>query len=139
MIICHDNEYKEAAEFYAEKLGIPNDTIIAVGLYTGMGVAGYCEYNEEEAIPYFLISLDPHGEGEDNPLSTLAHEMVHVRQYVTGDLVDGYSAQCRWKGKEYEMPDIFSDDYYFTPWEVEAFGLQVGLYQLYRAQKERGI
>ena len=139
MIICGDSKYKEAAEFYAEKLGIPDDAIIAIGLYTGMDLAGYCEYNEEEALPYCLIGIDiTEEEGQDPPMSTLAHEMVHARQYVSGDLVDGSSAQCRWKGKDYEMPETSSDDYYFTPWEIESYGLQVGLYRLYCA-KERGI
>jgi hypothetical protein len=132
MIICGDSKYKEAAEFYAEKLGIPDEAIIAIGLYTGMELAGYCEYHDYELVPYCLIGIDTtEEEGQDHPLSTLAHEMVHARQYVTGDLVDVSSTQCRWKGNEHAMPEVSSDDYYFTPWEIEAYGTMVGLYKIY--------
>lgn len=134
MIICGDSKYKEAAEFYAEKLGIPDETIVAIGLYTDMDVAGYCEFNEEEALPYCLIAIDTtEEEGQDPPLSILAHEMVHVRQYITGDLVD-QGSYCKWKGTKYESAAVDTEEYYFSPWEVEAYGLQVGLYRLYCAK-----
>lgn len=132
MIICDNDDYKEAAEFYAEKLGIPDTTIIAIGLYPQMEVAGYCQYNTEEVIPYFIVGIETEAEeeGEDDPIAVLAHEMVHVKQYVTGELVD-HGTHCSWKGKNYEEYEANSDDYFFSPWEVEAYGMQVGLYRLY--------
>lgn len=139
MIICTNEDFKEAAEFYAEKLNLPEDTIIAIGLYNELEVevAGYCQYNTEEVIPYFIIGIETEvNEGEDDPLSVLAHEMVHVKQYVTGDLVD-HGTHCSWKGKSYEAYEADSNDYYFSPWEVEAFGMQVGLYRLYCRSMEQ--
>ena len=132
MIICANEEYKGAAEFYAEKLGIPEDTIIAIGIYPQMPVAGYCEFHEEEAVPYFLIGIEenPEDEGAEDPISVLAHEMVHVKQYVNGELID-YGQHCSWKGVDYREVEADTEDYYFSPWEVEAFGIQVGLYRLY--------
>lgn len=135
MIICGDSKYKEAAEFYAEKLGIPDETIIAIGLYTGMEIAGYCEYHDDEALPYFLIGIDTEEQGEDDPLSTLAHEIVHVRQYVTEELVDKNS-YCLWKGKRYEAVEVDTEDYYTSPWEIDAYGRQVGLYKMYLRYQE---
>lgn len=131
MIICDNEEYKEAAEFYADKLGIPDTTIIALGLYTNMPVAGYCEFHDEEALPYFMVGVDPEEEeGCDHPLAVLAHEMVHVKQYVTGELVDK-GKYCLWKGKKFEEYEANSEEYFFSPWEVEAYGMQVGLYRMY--------
>lgn len=131
MIICGSEEFKEAAEFYANKLGIPEDTIIAVGLYPDLPVSGYCEFHDEEVIPYYLIGIESEpDEAEEDPIAILAHEMVHVKQYVNGDLVD-HGKYCSWKGQKYEEYEANSEDYFFSPWEVEAYGMQVGLYRMY--------
>lgn len=130
MIICDHNEYKAAAEFYAKKLSIPDDTIIAIGLYETLPISGYCEFHEEEVLPYFLIGLDIGDDLCDDPLAVLAHEMVHVQQYVTGDLVD-HNSYCMWKGVRYEDAADDSEEYFFSPWEVMAYGMQVGLTRLY--------
>lgn len=130
MIICTDDVYKEAAEFYAEKLNIPENTIIAIGLYPQLEVAGYCEYRTEEVLPYFIVGLETNEEADEDPLTVLAHEMVHVKQYVTGELVD-HGKYCSWKGDKYEEFEADSEQYFFSPWEVEAFGMQVGLYRMY--------
>lgn len=132
MIICDNEEFKEAAEFYATKLGIPDETIIAIGLYPEMPVAGYCEYHNDDVYPYFIVGIEDNDEdsGEEDPLAILAHEMVHVKQYSRGELVDhGY--YCSWHGKKYEEAELSSEEYFFSPWEVEAFGMQVGLYRMY--------
>lgn len=130
-IMCEDDEYVDAAQFYAEKLNIPEGTIIAIGLYPELDVAGYCVLRESNDIPYYMIGIDPTPEEtEESPLSVLAHEMVHVKQYVSGELIDKGS-HCIWKGKKFEQFEPASDDYFFSPWEVEAFGMQVGLYRLY--------
>ena len=55
---------------------------------------------------------------------TVAHEMVHVRQYVVGDLVDCTDGTTLWKGVVYETGEIGSDSYYLSPWEIEARGMQ---------------
>lgn len=130
-IICEDDDYVEAAQFYAEKLGIPSETIIAISLYEGLDVAGYCVRKDENEIPYYIIGLDGSPqEGEDEALAVLAHEMVHVKQYSTGELVDK-GKYCLWKGTKFDEFEPNSEEYFFSPWEVEAFGMQVGLYRMY--------
>jgi len=49
-------------------------------------------------------------------LTTLAHEMVHVKQFARGELSPTFS---RWKKLEREF-----DDYWEQPWENEARRLQ---------------
>jgi hypothetical protein len=75
---------------------------------------------------------------------SLAHEMVHVKQYAKNELdgIFGKNNTHVWTGPDFKIPseiypkkDIFSrfhldkneNDYYFQPWEIEAYGLEVGL------------
>jgi len=72
---------------------------------------------EKGVITIFL----PKGKDPLTILSFLAHEIVHVRQYLTGDLEEmGDGTSMRWKG------NLFLDfetnyEYNLLPWEVEAF------------------
>lgn len=50
-------------------------------------------------------------------LITLAHEMVHAKQYALGQLKIGKRGYI-WLGKEYKTT------YYESPWELQAFGLE---------------
>ena len=131
IIMCENTDYIEAAKFYAEKLKLPDDTLVGIKLYDGLNVAGYCEQHDDEVIPYYIVGLDiSEQEDEEDPFSVLAHEMVHVKQYVSGALVD-HGKYCSWHGKKYEEFEADSEDYFFSPWEVEAYGMQVGLYRMY--------
>ena len=72
--------------------------------------------------------------GRNELLKALAHEMVHVKQYATGELFQ-YSiggAGHRYQGKKYSA----NMEYYDCPWEIEAYGREVGLYRLYLQQKQ---
>ena len=47
---------------------------------------------------------------------TLAHEMVHVKQYARGQVTHSKNRKARyWMGKKVK------EDYYNQPWEIEAF------------------
>ena len=61
-----------------------------------------------------------------NILINLAHEMVHVKQWVKGEMYE-YSEpnMVRFMKTKYDMSDL---DYYDYPWEIEAFGRQLGLF-----------
>ena len=60
-------------------------------------------------------------------LSTVAHEMVHVKQYARGELKDFSRTikMCKWKGKTIDLDSL---DYYDHPWEIEAHGRERGLF-----------
>lgn len=54
-------------------------------------------------------------------MMTLAHEIVHLKQYAMGELDENMNV---WKGKR-----IPSDmDYWDAPWEIEAHGREYGLW-----------
>lgn len=59
----------------------------------------------------------------------LGHELVHVKQYLTGTLVDRGPGEERgthkylWRGKEVVLGNTM-DEYYLSPWELEARALE---------------
>ena len=74
----------------------------------------------------FTIRLDA-----DMPLADtlriLAHEMVHVKQYAKGEMMEYMAAPdlVKWQGKKTDFAEI---DYWDYPWEIEAYGRELGLY-----------
>ena len=58
-------------------------------------------------------------------LETVAHEMVHVKQFARGELYQSsMTAKHRWKGN-WERGE---KHYYDLPWEIEAHGRECGLF-----------
>lgn len=64
-------------------------------------------------------------------ISTLAHEMVHVKQFVKNELIDLPSTDYNvsvFKNKKYNLNRV---GYYDQPWEIEAYGRERGLTREY--------
>lgn len=66
-------------------------------------------------------------------LQTLAHEMVHLKQFAKGELNDEHT---KWKGRRVDSNTI---DYHDLPWEVEASSYEYILYALYREYRQKII
>jgi hypothetical protein len=63
----------------------------------------------------------------------VGHELVHVKQYLKGEIKDYANGDAGYKGQRYK--DWENDEnYYFSGWEIEAYGLEEGLYQLFKKQ-----
>jgi hypothetical protein len=67
-------------------------------------------------------------------LTTLAHEMFHVKQFALNELQLRYwktdrKLHARWKGAEMGAVDEIS--YIKRPWEIEAYANQDALYRKY--------
>jgi len=64
---------------------------------------------------------------EDLPKSMimdfLGHEMVHIAQYVRGDMED-HPCGTLWKGELFDDGEHLSDLYFMSPWEMEARALE---------------
>ena len=60
----------------------------------------------------------------DQILTWLAHEMVHLKQFVRGELFDYETGRVQWKTKSFGR--IHYDD---SPWEKEAYRLESPLYE----------
>lgn len=57
-------------------------------------------------------------------LTSLAHEIVHVKQYAKDELRELSNRQHRYQGKYYKEHTHYWDQ----PWEIEAHGREVGLF-----------
>jgi len=78
----------------------------------------YGECYDLDASPdsrYYTIRLDY--SDSDTVIRTLAHEMVHIKQFARGELRMLYTNYCaKWKGEKYTDDTIYET----CPWEVEA-------------------
>ena len=85
----------------------------------------------------FKITLDHHRMEKDDynrsledtewghrVLRTLAHELVHVKQYIRGEL-SWRDAGLLWHGKSFDPKNLLN--YYELPYEIEAHGREYGL------------
>lgn len=77
----------------------------------------------------FLIEMNPFIGGRDI-LKALAHEMVHIKQYAYHETDDTLT---RWKG--IPVDGNFSD-YWRQPWEIEAYGIEAGLFRKFVVQEK---
>jgi hypothetical protein len=128
---CPDKDFKpylvEAFEFYSKEL-IPNTRIrnncsTTIKFDSSLDVYGSAQpvgYNTKNLPRKFLIELHP-GIGAKNILKTLAHEMIHVKQYVYNE-TDEYLSM--WRGKKINHEKV---DYWKHPWEIDAYGNEAGL------------
>ena len=87
---------------------------------------GYCHIIDDDLNRprEFMIELDASMKyGFDQILTWLAHEMVHLKQFVRGELFDYETGKVQWKRRMYGR--VHYDD---QPWEKEAYRLEEKLY-----------
>ena len=65
-------------------------------------------------------------------LETIAHEMVHVKQYARREL---HPVHDTWLGKTYNPKKV---SYWDLPWEIEAHGREAGLFVRWAEQENLG-
>jgi hypothetical protein len=129
------DEIKAALSFFAETLmskRLCNN--ITVQVCFGADLENTAVWEDDNNRPReFKITVNSEA-GYRTTLLTLAHEMVHVKQYATGELRDALRGPTlhRWMNKPY---DVKSTEYWDHPWEIEAYGREYGLYLRFR---ERG-
>jgi len=90
------------------------------------GMLGTCLYVDfSNGIRSFDIDIVK-GLTLNSTLSTLAHEMVHLKQFAKKELSDQYhSSKSKWMGK---LIDESKVDYWDLPYEIEAYGREPGLF-----------
>ena len=92
---------------------------VEVNLCNPTGALGYCLETDNNRT--FEIEVD-RTQPLRRLLETVAHEMVHVKQYARREL---HPSKHTWCGKTYN-PDKVS--YWDLPWEIEAHGREIGLF-----------
>jgi hypothetical protein len=119
------------AQYSAEKLMPRLESKIMVtirliaGLKTREGIYGDCIWEDDDLYPReFTIRADSFM--KQRPLlETIAHEMVHVKQYARDEMRQLTTKPvCRFNGAHYPN-DL---DYWDQPWEIEAHGREKGLF-----------
>jgi hypothetical protein len=100
---------------------------IEVKLGSPKGAMGYCLETDNNRT--FEIEVD-RTLSYRKMLETVAHEMVHVKQYARREL---HPVHNTWCGKTYNPAKT---SYWDLPWEIEAHGREVGLFVRW-AEKER--
>ena len=139
MIIGDDTELVDAACWFATALGIADlDFELNILMYEKGDAnpgSGWIEYADRDADIYLSYDLTD----RECILEILAHEMVHLKQYLLGELKDvpGFNLAV-WNGEVWPTSnDPRSRVYWESPWEVEAFGRSHGLEYLYKAHLEK--
>jgi len=129
-------EVEDATLFFLKRLlprikNIEINITLKRGLKDKEGLYGDCIWEDKNHRPrVFAIRMDSSVE-HDLIMDTLAHEMVHVKQYARGELVDlvrgaGFS---RWKGK------MISWKSSQEPWEKEPWKRSKVLYEEWKSYK----
>jgi hypothetical protein len=85
-----------------------------------------CIWEDEYYRPFdFTIQIDP-DQKIQLLLNSLAHELVHVKQWAKGEFYQLQRERSVYKfnGQRFDTEKI---DYWDTPWEIEAHGRAIGL------------
>lgn len=65
-------------------------------------------------------------------MDTVAHEMVHVKQYARNELRELGDSHFTWLGESVDGNKI---NYFDLPWEIEAHGREEGLFRRWAEQE----
>ena len=140
------NKLTEASEFFARQLMDPRTVVnlqIDIEISKNLDVLGDCGTEDDGRSPrWFTIELKT--QTVDEMIKTLAHEMVHVKQQAKNELQTGHMVAARgglklsskWMGEIWK-PKGKEDHYYDAPWEIEAYGREVGLMHHWTMHKEK--
>ena len=115
--------------YCADKLKIKDSVVIDVEfsrtLYKEDGILGEVDFDDSNHNPKeFTITVASTG-SKRKMMETIVHEMVHVKQYSKGELVDlSRSGSTRWQNNIIDK----SINYWDLPWEIEAHGKELGLF-----------
>ena len=126
---------KQGAEFYGEVLlgkrmakNIYLDIKLTNDLKKKEKAYGYCHIIDDSLSRprEFMIEIDASMKHSfEQILTWLAHEMVHLKQFVRKELCDYENLRVQWKSKTYANELTYDDQ----PWEKEAYRLEDKLYE----------
>jgi len=138
-----EQQIADAVYFYAEYLmsdrllkNLEIEIVLEKNLIKNESDQAYCvDLSDSGASRDFEITVDA-DMGKRALLIAIAHEMVHVKQYARAELKYLSSKKLhRYQGKTYTPDHMYWD----RPWEIEAFGRELGLYSMFcQSQKGKG-
>lgn len=113
---------KKQVEQYLDQLDVRENVYISVGFSTEMpkkleGMAISLNSPEPDDYQIIKVLIDASLSKMKQRL-VLAHEMIHVKQYVKEELVVLNKQQVMWKGQKYHFSCVCNRQ---IPWEKEAY------------------
>ena len=130
-----DQLIRRAVSFFLDKLmtkKLQQSLYIEMELIKNLeettGNCGTATWEDDNVRPKdFTVEANWNGKkGFGNTLKTIAHELVHVKQFARGEMVDLMSVRkVSWQGIRYDRADT---EYWDLPWEIEAHGRERGLF-----------
>lgn len=124
-----------AIEYFATQLLTPqlkSNIIINLKFIKSLPVCGFTEvdgHNSRGAPREFTLELK-RGMSEKETIKTLAHEMVHVKQYAYGEIDE---RGTMWLSRKFDHDSV---PYHKRPWEKEAYQAEERLYQKWLQMKK---
>jgi len=76
---------------------------------------------------------------EDDFITAICHEMVHVKQFARGETKDVNLFTKQWKGIDYLSAYSTVDEYMTLPWEKEAYEMQEILLKKFKKSAENTL
>ena len=67
----------------------------------------------------------------EDAIECLGHELVHIKQYLNGEMFDYKEGDVRYRGQRFSSWEE-EEKYWFTPWELEAYGYEQGLFAVFK-------
>ena len=125
----------EPFEFFCAMLEIPSSVHIEIEILNE-NETGFVAYMAQHTNDFYVLSFERAIYENADPLyyiETLAHELVHVSQYITKKMVDGPFNIVYWKGQAIDCEATAYSDF---PWEIEAFAMQEQLTLDYLAYRD---
>jgi len=105
------------------------------GLFDKTNQYANCVWEDEHYRPFdFTIQIDP-DQKIQLLLNSLAHELVHVKQWAKGEFYQLQRERSVYKfnGQRWDTSKV---DYWDTPWEIEAHGRAIGLVVMWARKNE---
>jgi len=106
-------------------------------MYEKHNECGTCMWEDDNTRPKeFTIEIDK-SQPLRKALESVCHEMVHVKQFATGQMKDLMKGRqyVKFDGVEYNRDKMSYWDY---PWEIEAMGREIGLFVRWAEQNDLG-
>lgn len=146
---CNVDLYRNSIKFFVDTLFngviIDRPTTIKVTLQAGTSTDEYmadCEgeaWEDEDSSPtsarrVICVTVNTLNNTLE-VVSTIAHELIHAKQYITNDLRVDDDSNWFWKGKLYGKNPYTGDDEVDSqlPWEYHAYGNDVKLAKKFTA------
>lgn len=104
------------------------EIMLMTDLYEDYGQLGNCMWTDDPYRPReFDIEVDS-SLSMRYMLTTLAHELVHVKQFAKGEMAQLLGDVYKWQGSKIEFDSHNERACMRVPWEVEARGLEEVLF-----------